>query len=198
MAFPLAPVFSKKQPLQLNGGENFSGSDSLDLLETRSSSKQISFGIFRSCDKFVDDAVVAGHPVQRESQLPEVLKHALEFSFRNHPKTVASHRINTLKHWLNRAKALSGDEAELHWSLPDSLKDILAPKRLLLWKEMLIHYGYPDVEVFDEVTAGIKLSGVTPYVASFESKFKPALVTEAELASAARSARIGLLASIRS
>lgn len=62
----------------------------------------------------------------------------------------------------------------------------------------MVHYNYPDCEVFDEVVEGIQLSGVAPFVQSFEQCFKPAKITEAELASTARAARVGLLASIRS
>ena len=111
---------------------------------------------------------------------------------------VARHRLSELEHWLERAKALVEDEATLHKSLDPALRGILAPKRLLLWKEMMVHYKYPDCEVFDEVVSGTKLSGVAPAVPSLEACFKPAKLTESELASTARAARIGLLRSVRS
>ena len=113
-------------------------------------------------------------------------------------KQITEYRLKSLKHWLARAKALNGDEEKLHANLSVNFKDILAPKRLLLWKEMLTYHGYPDVEVFDEVVQGIELSGNTCYVPSFEVGFKPAKITEAELATTARASRIGLLASVRS
>ena len=42
---------------------------------------------------------------------------------------------------------------------------------------MLVHYGYPDVAVFDEVVAGIHLAGAAPSVPSFDPCFKPAKVS---------------------
>ena len=60
------------------------------------------------------------------------------------------------------------------------------------------YYGYPDCDVFNEVVEGVGLSGPAPYVPSFEASFKPAKVTESELASSARAGRISLLSSIRS
>jgi hypothetical protein len=44
----------------------------------------------------------------------------------------------------------------------------------------------------------IQLSGTAPHVQCFDSCFKPAKITETELASTARAERIGLLASVRS
>jgi len=87
---------------------------------------------------------------------------------------------------------------KLHKSLHPSLKGILAPKRLLLWKEMLEYYQYPDVSVFDEVVSGITLSGAAPDVPFFEPGFKLAKITENELASSAKASRVALLASVRS
>ena len=67
-----------------------------------------------------------------------------------------------------------------------------------MWKEMLVHYGYPDVEVFDEVTSGIHLAGASPPVPSFEPCFKPAKVSVEELAKSATASRTALLTSVRS
>ena len=107
-------------------------------------------------------------------------------------------RVEALKFWLARARALNEAEKSLHESLHPALRDILAPKRLLLWKEMMEYYGYPDCDVFNEVVEGVGLSGTAPYVPSFDSSFKPAKITENELASSARAGRISLLSSIRS
>ena len=131
-------------------------------------------------------------------RLPAALKEAVDMVTSSSVKQITEHRLKALKHWLSRAKALNHDEEKLHEGLPDGLRDILAPKRLLLWKEMLTWYGYPDAGVFDEVVGGIELSGTTCFVPSLEAGFKPAKITEAELAATARASRIGLLSSVRS
>ena len=189
---PAGACFLKKPPLRLKGG-NDGGNDVV-----QPGLKRVSFGIFRTCDQFVDAAVAAGHPVSKESRLPNVLQEAVSFVTQTPPRDVARHRLHALKFWLERAKQLTPEEASFHSNLPSSLKEILAPKRLLLWKEMMEHYGYPDCDVFNEVVEGVQLSGVAPFVESFDQCFKPAKITEAELASTARAARVGLLASIRS
>eukprot|EP00435_Cladocopium_sp_Y103_P026954 s3795_g6.t1 len=137
----------------------------------------------------------------KESRLPSALSEAIRFVCSNPMHVVARHRHDTLAHWLARAaraKELTTDEAKLHDSLHGDLRGILSPKRLLLWVEMMVHHGYPDVEVFDEVVAGVELSGAAPFVPSFDPSFKPALMTPAELEKNAPGARAALFASIRS
>ena len=106
------------------------------------------FGVCRSCDQFVRDAVRAGHPVERATSLPGVLMESVEFISSNSMFSVAKHRHAVLASWLERGKALSADEASFHSSLHPSVRSILAPKRLL-WKEVMEFYGYPDCAVFD-------------------------------------------------
>ena len=178
-----------KKLMRLTGG---------DKLECDPGLKRLTFGIYRSCDQFISCATNAGHPVGREARLPAALREAIDFLEMHTAKQVTAHRLGELKHWLSRARELAEEEALFHASLPKSLKEILAPKRLLLWKEMLVHYGYPDGDVFSEVTEGIELSGAAPHVASFDPCFKPAKITEDELDSTARAGRAGLLASVRS
>jgi len=36
---------------------------------------------------------------------------------------------------------------------------------------MLVHYEYPDVEMFDEVASGIHLAGAAPAVPAFDPYF---------------------------
>ena len=139
-----------------------------------------------------------GHPIGKEARLPTALCEAVKFLALHSERHVADLRLAELKHWLRRAKELSAEESKLHSTLPDPVKGILAPKRLLLWKEMMTHYEYPDCRVFDEVVAGFELSGTAEYVPCFEPCLKPAKITESELESTALAGRKALLASIRS
>jgi len=185
---PVGACLLKKQLVRSNGG----------MGKVQPGMKRISFGVFRSSREFVETAVLAGHPISRETKLPVALDEAVDFLNNNPMHVVARHRLTELERWLDRAKALVDEENALHNSLDSALQGILAPKRLLLWKEMMVHYKYPDCEVFDEVVSGTKLSGVVPAVPSLEACFKPAKLTEPELATSARAARIGLLRSVRS
>jgi hypothetical protein len=43
--------------------------------------------------------------------------------------------------------------------MPDHVRDLVGGKRLLLWKEILADYNYPDTSLIDEMAAGFRLSG---------------------------------------
>ena len=189
-----------RPPLRLKGGNNLVG-DNLTFPKNnkcQSESQTLYFGVYRTCEQFVNDAVAAGHPVGKSSKLPSALQEAVDFVASHSIFEVAKHRHETLARWLSRAKALNGEEVVFHKGLPQSLQSILSPKRLLLWKEMLEFYCYPDLAVFDEVVNGTQLAGAAPVVPAFEPCFKPAKITLKELASSARASRSSMLASIRS
>ena len=180
----------KKPPLRSNWEVNTSCSDPNMV--------NLFFGVFRSPERFVKAAISAGHPVQKDVVLPHPLEDAVAFASQHSPFDIAKLRHETLSYWLGRAKHLSAEENKFHKSLPDGLREILSSKRLLLWKEMLQHYGYPDMSVFDEVTEGVSLVGDAPFVPMFDSSFKPAKMTVPELKASAPSARKSLFASVRS
>jgi hypothetical protein len=211
---PLGSCLLKRPPLRLRwgNGENNPNSPSNNVLPNNLPnnvspispsvnnplSNVLHFGVYRSGAQFAAAAASAGHPAGGEARLPSALREAIRFVSSRPMHEVPQHRLRTLKFWLARGKELAKSEEELHVSLHPSIKDILAPKRLLLWKEMLEHYQYPDLEVFDEVVSGVCLSGTAPTVPFFEPSFKPAKITEGELAASARASRVALLASVRS
>ena len=50
-------------------------------------------------------------------------------------------------------------------------------KRILLFEEMLKHYGYPDLEVINELKEGSPLAGEVPQTSMLPFKFTPSLLT---------------------
>ena len=154
------------------------------------------FGVYRTCDQFVKDAVSAGHPVGGVSRLPNPLPEVVMHVPSTPVHVLAKQRLATLQFWLDRGRQLAGEESQLHSGLPSALRGILAPKRLLLWKEMMEYYHYPDVAVFDEVVHGIDLAGPAPVVPFFDPCFRPAKVSTSELAQTAAAARTSLLATV--
>lgn len=189
-----------RPPLRLKGGNNlvggsvtFPNSDKPNASMTQS----LFFGVYRNCEQFVEAAVSVGHPVSGTAVLPGALQEAVDFVASHSMYEVAKHRHDTLEYWLSRAKTLNVSEKALHEGLPPSLQSILSPKRLLLWKEMLEFYSYPDVAVFEEVVNGTCLAGAAPVVPAFDACFKPARLTMKELACTAKSSRNALLETIR-
>ena len=74
------------------------------------------------------------------------------------------------------------------------LRDILKPKRRLLWKGLLSDLGHKDMGVFDEVVEGTNLIGQVPLTGPYPQTFKPAKASPEEViknAAATRSANLG-------
>ena len=190
---PAGACLLSKPPARLIGGLNRK-KDKADPQNLNA----FHFGIFRIPQEFVDEAVKVGHPINNACVLPKVLLEAVRLTKQCGPGELAKKRLETLRFWLNRASQLKDDESDLHRSLPPSLERILQPKRLLLLKDMLKHYGYPDLGVVDEIISGTTLTGVSPHVECFEQSFKPAKITEDELSSSATGSRHAMFRSTRS
>ena len=182
-----------------NGGENSSAAPEAPAHSSNADCrKTLCFGVYRSGHEFVRDAAIAGHPIGKYAMLPTALNEAVQFVTSRSQHEVAVDRHRTLSHWLGRAKALSGEEKAFHKRLPECIQSILLPKGLLLWREMLVHYKYPDLSVFDEVVNGTDLVATVPSIPYFDASFKPAKMTVKELGDSAASIKKSLLASIRS
>ena len=67
-------------------------------------------------------------------------------------------RAQWFKKWVSNAKALEAEEVEMKAGLTDHLSRILAPKRILLWAEMLKEANYPDMGFVNELIHGTELS----------------------------------------
>ena len=193
---PSKSCLLKRPPLRLNGGKNAEAE--VDIGTSSGKSKTLCFGVYRSGTEFVKAAVDAGHPIGREATLPPALRKAVTYCSSKTMHEVAVDRHSTLSYWLGMAKELSNKEKLFHEQLPERLQSILMPKKLLLWREMLEFYGYPDLAVFDEVTSGTDLVGAVPTIPYFDPTFKPAKMTVKELGDSALSIRKSLLSSIRS
>lgn len=156
------------------------------------------FGIFRTPVEFCLEAAKVGHPIQKENCLPPALAEALSECEKADDSALNKRRIATLKFWVDKAKELDPEERALHEKLPEHVRHILKPKRLLLWKAMMDHYNYFDPNVFQEVTEGIELVGTAPFVKEFNPSFKPAKMTVDDLVRSAASVRKSVLHSTRS
>ena len=60
---------------------------------------------------------------------------------------------------------------QVEYGLTPHAAHILEPKRLLLFKKILVDIGYPDVGVFDELVHGTELVGEVKPFGFFEKSF---------------------------
>lgn len=80
-----------------------------------------------------------------------------------------------------RARELSDDERTLRESLDPSAQPVLAPKRLLLFKEMLCDAGADDALLFDDICNGFRLVGDLQPSGQFSQQWKPAALSVEQL-----------------
>ena len=141
---------------------------------------ETAWGIPRSPEEFVKAALAAGHPCKNEFALPQALQHAIDVNAKSESSDLAKNRALFFRKWAARSKELEPAEAQLKATMPSHIASILAPKKLLLWREILVDLGYPDLSVFDEVVQGFSL---TPVTAIFPPTFKPAKRSCSDVAS---------------
>ena len=182
---PAGAKLLKHQPVRLNGGNS------------ESSDSSFAFGIFRSPEAFVSEAVVKGHPTRLQNFLPTVLAEAVEKTVRCSSKSLNADRLKVLKEWVVLARSLLAEDKDIHSKMSPHAQQILAPKRIALWKALLVKYDYPDLGVVDELCSGTKLTGPIPPVPMFERVFKPASLTEGELKIGAKAAREAVAHSVK-
>ena len=140
------------------------------------------WGIPFNPDEFMHEAVKNGHPKSFAKLVPSILLEAVKRNCCQNPSAsdLARERTSWFIRWTKRAGELATEERALKACLEDHVRRILEPKRLLLWKEILVELEYPDCEVF-EFLEGTHLVGEVPVCGVFEKRFKPAELTVQQL-----------------
>ena len=137
-------------------------------------------------------------PRTLRTPLPEPLRKAVDLNKKLGPEGLASFREKWFRKWEARATQLEEEEAKLKATMPDHLKSILKPKRLLLWREIMEDLGYKDAAVFNEVVEGTDLLGQVPLTGLYPQTFKPAKASPSEVLKGAEAARRRTLDSVKS
>ena len=151
------------------------------------------WGIPYSPDEFIEAALHAGHPALATSDLPPPLARAIAKSAQSKPEALAKERTNLVRQWATRAHALEGEKRAFKRSLHPEVAKFLAPKRLLLWRELMHQFGCPDPEVFDLVTSGVSLTGEVECSGLFNSVNRPATMSTRNCGSLLPPSRLRLL-----
>ncbi|CAL1147099.1 unnamed protein product [Cladocopium goreaui] len=151
-----------------------------------------SFGVDHDVDKAIAtvkklDLKIPGPVPLRSHELPEGLTGLRGKDRRRDLGHLPKLRADWFSKWTARAKELQPAEMEMKAGMPADIANILKPKRLLLWKEILLDLGYPDADVVSELTNGTELVGEVPTYGIFEKTFKPAETTVDSLCKEAKS-----------
>jgi len=149
------------------------------------------WGVPFSPEEFMEEAVSRGHPKLFARLVPEILQVAIQNNFQTATcQNLPAERARWFAKWTARAKQLSQVDAELKSTLPHHAACILEPKRLTLFKEILVDVGYPDLGVYEELVNGTELVGEVKPFGIFEKAFRPAEITTEQLKASGRAARL--------
>ena len=186
---PAESQLLRSTPLQVMGGYKEPSS---------SGEVQQAWGVPYTPSEFVSEAFKSGHPKTFRVLLPKPLEEALKLNTRESLHELVDKRARWFRKWLCRAKELSHEAQLLKESMPEHLSKILAKKNLVLWKEMLHESGYPDLDIFEEVSHGTVLVGNALSSGVFDKKFRPADLAVDSLVCSSEADRKALLFSARS
>ena len=150
-------------------------------------------GFYRSPEQWVDEAVCLDHPMDSAAALPKITLDAIFKSFSSDQKSMALKRKIALMKAEILALKLEKDEEALHRSMPDWMQGVVHDKRILLWETLLRQSDYDDMEVVDFLKQGVPLVGTSDCPPCFETKVRPAVLTEAELRASAPDLRRGMM-----
>eukprot|EP00435_Cladocopium_sp_Y103_P041156 s1982_g11.t1 len=147
------------------------------------SSFEVAFGLPWSCETFLQQACKSGHPASRDMGVPADLEVAVNRNVEWTEVQLSNYRIAWCRRWLARAHELEELEKKDADARHPAVAELTAGKRLLLTREMLEDVGYEDVAAINLLSQGATLAGEVEESKSFDSQFKPCLITLKQLES---------------
>ena len=156
------------------------------------------WGIPWTESEFVAKAVEQGHPRSFQALLPPVLDEALSCNADMSCAELSALRAKWFSKWVTRSSQLKEKELVLQEAMPEHLRKILEPKRLLLLAEILKEEDYPDQDAFSELALGTELTGQVPCTGVFDKCFRPAELCVDQLQAGASASNKSIFRSVRS
>lgn len=135
------------------------------------------FGLQWEPTEFLQKTLDVKHPVDLQEALPAELAKVVDQMFSCSHLEIAKQRLLFFKKRNARAKELQSQEAEMRSNMDPVVETAVQGKRILLFKEMLDFYEYPDKDVVDELQSGTSLVGEVPTTSMLPFKFTPAVTT---------------------
>lgn len=156
------------------------------------------YGVLRSPEQFLKEALKLEHPIDGASVLHDNTKDAISFVVDNDPVQVAKQRMNfiiAVKQW---RKDLAEEERKLKRSLNKSVASRHESKNILLFKKLLEFTGFEDMDVVNLLLKGVPLVGCQEPPKGFKLQTVPATMTTSELEKSAVWRRKAMMSSLKS
>ncbi|CAE7514707.1 unnamed protein product, partial [Symbiodinium sp. CCMP2456] len=139
--------------------------------------KEATFGIYRTPDAFVAEAMKAKHPFDNPS--------------------TSKHRAKVLEHYERRAMELEEAEKKLKADMAPEVHRVMENKRILLFKEVLQDAGIKDENLVNDLVGGFRITGELQPSGLFQRRLKPAALSHDDLKTTAKWAKHTVASSCR-
>ncbi|CAE7310483.1 unnamed protein product [Symbiodinium sp. KB8] len=153
------------------------------------------FGVRWTPQEFLQQAKSVEHPMNPEQALSDLLKDVIFANLTTPPVELAKSRIQAVVTIRQMAADLESKEHAFKEKLDPLVAKILKPKRILLWKSLLLAANYDDMEIVDLVSKGIPLTGSHGAVPALPEKLVPATDSVESLLAASELRRKALTSS---
>ena len=155
-------------------------------------------GIPRNPREFLEEACRLTHPTAMSMAVGELVRRNIELY--NDPTGLKFRRkqCESSGKLVKLCAELKGVEATVKQNMPEHIRQVLAPKRIALFKKLLVDMDYPDFKIADEMAEGFPLCGWLPSSNVFPSRVRVPEVHEVYLRKLAKSLTARTLAATTS
>ena len=139
------------------------------------------FGIFRSPEEFVKEALSVVHPALRIPKVDKDLALTIARNLAGTPDELRDMRRSRLCWYDNLRRQLEPREADLHAAMQPEIAHVMRGKNILLMQAMMKDAGLADDEFIHYLSTGFRISGVMPKSGLFPELKKNAPLMKNEL-----------------
>ncbi|CAL1135587.1 unnamed protein product [Cladocopium goreaui] len=139
------------------------------------------FGVYYTPEEFLGIAATLQHPLDSPQLVDDCNLRAM-LAIRDWTEAqVAEFRTKNLRYYTKLAVDLMEDERALRACMDPQVNEVLRGKRLKLFQQMCADAGVADETLFEELTAGVRLTGPMQASGQFPRRIKPASITVQQL-----------------
>ena len=154
------------------------------------------FGIFHSCQQFVQASRSLTHPFDEFMNVPDALLQCMFDLLTLGPVAISKMRLQKLQTWRQMRLELESEEKTLHERIPEHLQGLVSDKQFLLINKLANGIGWPDTALHKEMVEGFRLVGPGSKSGVFKTDVKPAILSEEQLMKRAKFIRPLILGKI--
>ena len=144
------------------------------------------FGIYHTCEQFVERASHLEHPFDSSSSIEDDALHAIFELLTKGPAAMERRREDSFRRCEEVAQGLAVAEDEIHDKLEGNRAAVMAEKRFLLFKVMCQDAHVSDPELLRHYVGGLDLTGEAVVTGEFPARRKEPRLSVEQVMKAAR------------